>query len=135
MTPAPLLDTHVWLWWLLGDSRLSSRELEILDEFPDDNRPALSSISLWELAMLVDLGRVELEVSLNDFLKSACSPETVRMIPIQPRVVIEMNQLPSTFHRDPADRLIVATARAENIPLATHDRKILAANLTPIWRP
>ena len=61
--PSPLLDTHVWLWWLLGDSRLSRDEIRFLDDLPSENRPALSVISLWEVAMLVELGRVQLDPS------------------------------------------------------------------------
>lgn len=135
MTPAPLLDTHIWLWWLLGDERLSAEESRVLDELPVDNRPALSVISLWELAMLVELGRVRLDLSLKEFLQGACSPETVRLILLQTEVVVEMNSLPPTFHRDPADRLIVASARVEGCPLATHDRKIRDSELVPIWNP
>ena len=134
MTPAPLLDTHIWLWWLLGDSRLSREESRVLDELPKENRPALSVISLWEVAMLVELGRVQLDLTLNEFLQGACSPETVRLLPLNLDVVVEMNTLPSTFHRDPADRLIVSSARAEGLSLATHDRKIIEADLVPIWR-
>lgn len=134
MTPAPLLDTHVWLWWLLGDSRLSAREVSLLDEFPPNNRPALSAISLWELAMLVDLDRVELDMPLSKFLKTACSPETVRLIPLLPDVVVEMNSLPPSFHRDPADRLIVATAKAQGLSLASYDGKIRDADVVPIWQ-
>lgn len=134
MTTVPLLDTHVWLWWLLGDPRLSPEEVRVLDELPDTLRPALSVISLWEVAMLVELGRVQLDLSLEKFLRGACSPETVRLVPIDTQVVVEMNTLPSSFHRDPADRLIVSTARAEGLLLATHDRKILETDLVPVWR-
>ena len=49
----PLLDTHVWVWWLLGDQRLKQREQEILDGLPADQRPAVCDISLWEVALLV----------------------------------------------------------------------------------
>ena len=135
MTTAPLLDTHIWLWWLLGDPRLSAEEARVLDELPPANRPALSVISLWELAMLVELGRVRLDLPLKEFLKKACSPETVKLIPLNTEVVLEMSTLPPAFHRDPADRLIVSSARVEERPLATHDRKILESDLVTIWCP
>jgi PIN domain nuclease of toxin-antitoxin system len=135
MIPAPLLDTHIWLWWLLGDSRLSFDEARVLDELPPQNRPALSVISLWEIAMLVELGRVQLDISLEEFLQKACSPETVNLIPLNMEVVLEMNTLPSSFHRDPADRLIVSSARVAKRPLSTHDRKICESDLVTIWRP
>jgi PIN domain nuclease of toxin-antitoxin system len=133
MSQGVLLDTHIWLWGLLGDSRLSPQEVQVLDDLPSEDRPALSVISLWEVAMLAELGRVQLDFSLEEFLQSACSPETVRLIPLSPEVVVEMNMLPSSFHRDPADRLIVASARVEGMALATHDRKIREAGLVPIW--
>jgi len=133
MSHGILLDTHIWLWWLLGDTRLSPKEAQVLDELPPEQRPALCVISLWEVAMLVELGRVQLDLSLKDFLQRACSPETVRLIPLSADVVVEMNTLPSSFHRDPADRLIVASARVEGLALATHDRKIREADLVPIW--
>ena len=133
MTPAPLLDTHIWLWWLLGGEGLSREESNLLDGLPLDNRPAISAISLWEAAMLVERGRLQLGVSLEVFLRTACSPECVRIIPLQTDIVVAMNRLPPEFHRDPADRLIVATALVERRALATKDQRILDARLVPIW--
>lgn len=133
MTLAPLLDTHIWLWWLLGDSRLAEEEAHFLDGLPKTNRPALSTISLWEVAMLVELERVRLDLPLKEFLQKAGSPETVQLVPVHTDVVVEMTTLPDTFHRDPADRLIVASARVEGRPLATRDRKIRQAGLNRFW--
>ena len=118
MTKSPLLDTHVWGWWMLGDPRLSARERTVLDELPSGQRPRLCDISLWEVAMLVQLGRLRLDDALEDWLRIAASPATVEVIPITPAVVAEMNRLPATFHQDPADRLIVATARTGRLPSA-----------------
>jgi PIN domain nuclease of toxin-antitoxin system len=124
MNPPPVLDTHVWIWWMLGDLGLSVAEREALDALPPETRPVLSGISLWEFATLVDMGRVEIEGSIEDWLRVAASPATVRIQPITPGIVAEMNRLPAAFHRDPADRLIVATARVLKLPLATKERKI-----------
>jgi PIN domain nuclease of toxin-antitoxin system len=132
--PAPLLDTHIWLWWLLGEGTLSREEVNFLDDLPADNRPVISAISLWEAAMLEERGRLQLDVPLEAFLRTACSPESVRIIPLHADIVVAMNQLPADFHRDPADRLIVATARVEGRALATRDRKIQDARLVPIWQ-
>lgn len=135
MNLSPLLDTHVWIWWMLGDPGLSRGEREALDALPADARPVISDISLWEFATLVDLGRIQIRCSVEDWLRIAASPATVRVHPITPGIVAEMNRLPATFHRDPADRLIVSTARFLKLPLATKDRKIRGSRLAPLWKP
>ncbi len=132
---APLLDTHIWIWWMLGDPQLPAKERHALDSLPPDNRPLLCDISLWEIGTLVDLGRVEIEGSLEDWLNVAASPATVRIQAISPKVVTEMNRLPTGFHRDPADRIIVATSRVLKMPLATKDRRIRKSRLVSLWRP
>ncbi len=133
MTP-PLLDTHVWVWWLLGDPRLTDRDREALDALPRGRRPMLCDISLWEVALLVHLGRLELAMPLESWLAVGAGAAPVRGLPITPAVVAEMNRLPVGFHQDPADRLIVATARVHDLPLATHDGRILDADLVTRWQ-
>jgi PIN domain nuclease of toxin-antitoxin system len=133
MSTAPVLDTHIWIWWIRGSSDLPLRERDALDSLPADNRPTISAISLWEFGNLVAQGRLEIEGSVEDWLEIAAAPTTVNVQPITPRIIAEMNRLPDSFHRDPADRLIVATARALGLPLATKDRKIRAARLTKLW--
>lgn len=83
--------------------------------------------------MLVQLGRLRLDDGFDAWLHIAASPATVDVIPISPLVVVEMNRLPATFHQDPADRLIVATARALGLPLATHDARIRRSRQAPLW--
>lgn len=134
MTKPPILDTHVWIWWMLGDRRLSSREREILDGLPRDARPVLCDISLWEVALLVQLGRLHLDDDLADWLRIAAAGYC-RGAGITPAVVVAMNQLPATFHQDPADRLIVATARAAGLPVATRDQRIRRSRLVTLWTP
>jgi PIN domain nuclease of toxin-antitoxin system len=134
MHPALLLDTHTWVWWLLGPaggSKLSTREANALDALPLDQRPALCDISLWEVAMLVDLGRLHLDSPLADWLDSACS--AVQVLPISKEVATEVATLPSSLHRDPADRIIIATARVHRLPLLSRDTKISRTGLVAIW--
>jgi PIN domain nuclease of toxin-antitoxin system len=135
MNPPPVLDTHIWIWWMLGDPCLGKAEREALDTLAPENRPIISDISLWEFATLVDMGRVVIDRSVADWLRIAASPATVRVQPITPAIVAEMNRLPATFHRDPADRLILATARSLKLLLATKDRKIRQSRLVSIWKP
>lgn len=135
MSIAPVLDTHVWIWWIRAFPDLSTFEREALDSLPSDNRPTISDISLWEFANLVDLGRINIKETVEDWLSVAASPATVIIQPITPAIVTEMNRLPASFHRDPADRLIVATARALKLPLATKDRLIRKSRLVPLWKP
>ena len=118
---------------MLGDDRLPAAQRRTLDGFVADQRPFLADISLWETALLVSKGRLVLEDELEDWLKIAASAAVVRMCPITPTIASEISRLPASFHQDPADRLIVATARVHHIPLATMDRKIISARLTKIW--
>ena len=134
MIAAPVLDTHIWIWWMLGDPSLSQRERDALDALLPENRPVLSDISLWEFATLVDMGRVKIRESVEEWLKIAASPATIKIQPITPAIVAEMNRLPAGFHRDPADRLIVATARCLKLPLATRDRKIRSSRMVALWK-
>ena len=136
MHPTLLLDTHAWIWWLRGSaggSQLSARETAALDALPFDQRPALCDISLWEVAMLVDLGRLQLDRPLAHWLALACL--AVEVLPITAAVAVEVAALPASFHRDPADRLIVATARVHGLPLLSRDGKIQRSGLVPIWTP
>jgi PIN domain nuclease of toxin-antitoxin system len=131
----PVLDTHAWVEWMMGSSDVTATEHAALDALPADRRPYLSAISLWEVAMLVDLKRVSLDIPLADWLAVAAHPRTVRLIPISPAIAAGTALLPATFHRDPADRLIVATCRELDAPLLTRDRLIMRSRLVLRWRP
>ncbi len=119
---------------MLGSSDLTPDEHAALDRLPADRRPYLSAISLWEVAMLVELKRLSLDVPLADWLAAAAHPRTVRLIPISPAIAAGTALLPLSFHRDPADRLIVATCRELDAPLATRDRLIMRSRLVERWQ-
>jgi PIN domain nuclease of toxin-antitoxin system len=121
MSAAPLLDTHAWIWWVDRDRRLGPSVIEALDTLPADDRPLLSDISLWEAAMLVERGRVSFTMAFADWLEAAAHPRTVRLVPISAPVAAEVAALPPSFHRDPADRVIVASCRVHGAPLLTKD--------------
>ena len=132
---APVLDTHAWIWWIDQDPRLGRHELDALDRLPVDDRPCVCAISLWEAATLVERGRLTFNVPLNEWLALAAHPKAVRILPITPDIAAMTAVLPASFHRDPADRLIVATCRVLRLPLLTHDRAITRAKLVPRWSP
>ncbi len=134
--PSLVLDTHVWLWWLLGQPELSATERDALDAMAAAGTPpGVSAISLWEAQMLVSKGRLELDGPLTHWLPTAAAIETVTVLPISVGVVLALDALPATFHGDPADRIIVATARASGLPLATRDSNIRRSRTVKLWKP
>jgi PIN domain nuclease of toxin-antitoxin system len=135
MTAAPLLDTHAWIWWIEQDARLGAKAIDTLDRLPRDQRPFICDISLWEIATLVERGRLILDVPLEEWLEAAAHPRSVRLLPISPRIAAGVAALPDTFHRDPADRIIVAASRAHRLPVLTHDDRIRKSGLVTRWRP
>ena len=126
-----LLDTHVLLWWLQGSPRLSRRQDQALRQISPEQPVWVSDISLWEIATLVGLGRIELELPLQEWLERATAPPLVQLSPITPAIAAELAQLPESFHRDPADRILVASARVLGATLLTQDRRILDAGIVP----
>lgn len=120
-----ILDTHIWIWWVHGDSNLPFEYTALLDAHADAGL-GVSAISCWEVAKLVELGRLHLHEDLDVWLKLALGYPGVRLIELSPQIAIESTRLPGEFHRDPADQIIVATARVLDAPLATVDQRILA---------
>ncbi len=120
-----LLDTHIWIWWVQGDKRLSTKRLNWLDAQTPQGL-GVSRFSVWEVAKLVEYQRLPLPVAVNEWLKPALAYPGVELLDLTLPIILEATQLPSPFHKDPADQLIVATARVKQIPLLTADAKILA---------
>lgn len=129
-----LLDTHIWIWWISRSNRLTSDELASLDALSTSGDISIASISLWEMANLVSLKRLTLNRSLDDWLQAATDPMFVKVHRISPKVSAEIAVLPETLHRDPADRLIIATARVLKHPLHTLDQKIIDSGLVEIFK-
>ena len=134
MTDAPVLDTHAWIWWINQDLRLGRSVIDRLDALAAGHRPRVCDISLWEVAVLAERGRLVLSVPLLEWFEAAAHPRSVEVVPVTPAIAAEVVALPATFHRDPADRLIVATCRALGAPLLTHDRMITRSRLVSRWK-
>ena len=130
---APLLDTHAWIWWMQADARLGKSVISALDALGPDDRPSVPDICLWEVAMLVNLGRLDLGESLRSWLDAAADPRTVRVLPITPAIANEVARIPNEIHRDPADRLIIATARVHELQILTRDQAIRRSKLVRLW--
>ncbi len=122
-----LLDTHVL--WVNEPGRLSPEQRAVLDKAGGDTPLHVSDISLWEVTMLHSLGRIRLALPLRDWLDKATAPPLVRRQGISPAIAAEVAALPDWFHRDPADRILVATARVLGATLLTQDRRIAEASL------
>lgn len=129
-----LLDTHVWVWWLTGAAALPVAERGALDDLAADGGLRLSAISLWEAQMLQARGRLRLPLPFAEWLRRATEPQVVTILPLDLGVVLALDTLPASFHGDPADRLIAATARAHALPMATHDRRIRRSRVVPVWK-
>ena len=118
-----LLDTHIWMWWV-HDDPMPWELKDALDDRAESEGLGVSVISCWEVAKLVEYGRVELKRGLEGWLSNALAPSGVSLVSLTPRIAAEACSLPGEFHRDPADQIIVATSRVFDMPLATADQKI-----------
>jgi len=119
-----ILDTHVWVWWIHTPETLTPKQRETISQHESDII-GVSAISCWEIAKLVEYQRLELPCSLEEWFEEALSYPGIELIPLTPEIAIESTRLPGKFHRDPADQIIVATARICECPLVTLDEKIL----------
>jgi PIN domain nuclease of toxin-antitoxin system len=123
-----LLDTHVWLWAVLGDRRLSRRARSIVSSLGRSRAVGLASISLKEAAWHLAHGRVHVESgSWQNWLREASSVPSLDILPLTTEVAIRSEELSTEFARDPADRLIAATALVHGIVLVTADRALRAS--------
>lgn len=117
-----LLDTHVWIWWIEDNNQLDSTLRRRIDSESD---LAVASISCWEIAVKVAKGTIQLSMPIERWFDLAIDLAGVKLLQITPRIAVESARLPGEFHKDPADRIIVATSRVEKIPLATQDGRIV----------
>lgn len=124
-----LLDTHIWIWSLLEPTKLARRVVQALEK--EENELWLSPLSLWELFLLVEKGRVSLERGVEDWIADALKTAPLQEAPLTHDVALETRrvQLP---HRDPVDQFLVATARVFGLTLVTADQRLIAARAVPV---
>ena len=124
---AILLDTLVWIWFTNGSDRLAGSDAcAAIESAIDSSSAFLSSISLWETAMLVSKRRITLSMDSLEWMRNGLDKTGIQLLDITPEIAAESANLGEGFHGDPADRIIVAGARIHNCHLVTRDARILA---------
>lgn len=130
-----VLDTHALIWWVNEDNQLSpSARRAIQGELESEGQILISSITAWEIALLVSKGRLSLVMDVDDWLATVAAIDSVRFISVDNDLAVQSVRLPGEFHPDPADRLITALARHYSVPVVTADAKIRAyQHVKTIW--
>jgi PIN domain nuclease of toxin-antitoxin system len=121
-----LLDTHVIIWSLLKPDEISDDIKKIIESAQEENKLLISSISLWEIAMLKSKKRINIYEPLKDFLQAIIDIDGIKIIDILPDIAADSVSLTDNFHGDPADRIIAATAINSGAILLTRDQQILS---------
>jgi PIN domain nuclease of toxin-antitoxin system len=129
-----LLDTHVWIWWHMRPEQLSRRALDAISTAQQSDELLLSAISAWEFCKLLENGRLRISCDPEAWLEGALEMPGLRLIALTPRIALKSTTLPRPFHTDPADQIIVATAREMNATLLTRDQRLLEyPHVRTIW--
>ena len=129
-----MLDTHTWIWWNMNPHQLSDRVKEIIGNTNKYDEMLLSAISPWEFGKLLEKQRIGISCNPEDWINIALDMPKLRLVPLSPLLSYRSTVLPQPFHNDPADQIIVATAREENATILTKDEKILAyKNVRSLW--
>ena len=125
-----LLDTHAFLWWVTDDERLTSPARATIGA--SDNQVFVSAASVWEIVTKARLGRLPIPRPIDDFVSTHLETNAFQPLAITIRHTLELDALPD-LHRDPFDRILVAQALAEEMPLVTGDQAVQAYPITAIW--
>ena len=119
-----VLDTHTWIWWVSNPEQISREAREEIHQAVEREEVFISSISTWEVALLVRKGRLELTMPVEDWIAKSEELPFVQFVPLNNRIALRSNQLPGEIHDDPADRIIIATALTLGALLVSKDTKI-----------
>ncbi|MBC7815528.1 MAG: type II toxin-antitoxin system VapC family toxin [Planctomycetaceae bacterium] len=119
-----LLDTQMWLWWVINSPRLKPRNRELIEAHTADGL-GVSQISAWEIAKKHSLGKLGLDQPIDEWMAIAMAYPGIQLLPLTLDILVEATRLPGGFRSDPGDEMIVATSRVLGIPLLTADDKLL----------
>ncbi len=129
-----VLDTHILLWFYLDHASLPERyRAHLLDRQLKNEPVGVSVMSLWEVAQLVDRGRISFRCSVDEWFSDLAKDPWLEVLPLTPQSILESFRLGPTFQKDPADRLIVATARTERAQLMTVDERIIRSKSVAVF--
>jgi len=129
-----LLDTHILIWLALSPNHLSERAQHATTIGRQRKQLAISDISLWEIAMLIDKKRIRVEGDCTSFLNLLIEGYRLHIYPISPEIAAMTSNLPPNLNNDPADRIIAATAMVKELTLITADRNLRqASELKTLW--
>jgi len=103
------LDTHAWVWWVTEDRRLSRKARETIDAAARGEGAWLSAVSIWEVAKKVEKKQLVLDRPVRDWMDQALGVTGLMLAELTPAILLESCELPSPFHGDPADQMIVAS--------------------------
>ena len=120
-----LLDTHTWIWWNMNPKKLSPKVTGLISKPNQYDELLLSAISPWEFCKLLEKNKIGISCNPEDWMRIALDMPKLRLVPLSPQIAYKSTILPQPFHNDPADQIIVATARNENATILTKDEKIL----------
>lgn len=129
-----ILDTHTWIWANMRPQNLSGRVKSLLQDSDRFDELLLSAISPWEFCTLYRKGKLGITVDPEEWMRSAFEMAKFRLVPLSATIALRSTTLPPPFHQDPADQIIVATAREENATIVTKDRAIREyAHVRTFW--
>ena len=120
-----LLDTHTWIWWHMHPQNLSRKVKILIGNTSKYDELLLSAISPWEFSKLLEKRRIGISCDPEDWINAALDMPKLRLVHLSPILAYCSTILPQPFHDDPADQIIVATAREENATILTKDQSIL----------
>lgn len=125
-----LLDTHAFIWWIIQTTRLSSTALAAMQN--PQNELFLSVVSIWEMQLKIQLGKLHFNLALPELIEEQQLLNGIKLLTIKPEHIYALSQLPF-HHKDPFDRLLIAQAITENLPLVSDDTKFPAYPVQIIW--
>lgn len=129
-----VLDTQVWLWWVHDTSKLSKPAAYAIERAEATDGMRVSVISVWEIAVKSALGKLELSMDMDEWFRQARSYPNLVVEPVSAQDAIASVRLPGNFHKDPADRIIVAMARRHGVNLITSDMLIRSyPHVATVW--